>query len=494
MRAPTRPMRSSPLALVALALAACSSDPDPGGAPADGAVDVPLVDGGSVIDTGTPRDTGTDRGAPRDIAAPDTGPAFDTGPATDMGEAPDIVTEDAGAVVDAEAAIDVGAAVDAEAAIDAGAAVDTGSAVDVVTAVDTGSAVDVVAAVDTGPRIDVVTAVDTGPRVDVVAPVDTGPRVDVVTAVDTGPRIDVVTVTDTGVRQDVPVVVDTGPDVPPRIDAGPAPVDAGVVPTVTGLPRINAALKATLREVFARGQTAGLRANVFAKVGDSITSSESFLLDFGPTAGPSFNLGAYTALDPTRVFFSATLVTDRHSSFDRESVAALTGWTTADALVGDGMIIRQEIAALRPAIAIVMLGSADVEVTELGAYRSNLTRIGQILLAGGTIPVLSTIPDRTDNASNAERFPAFNTVIREVAAALRVPLQDYALALAPLPRHGVSDDGVHPSVYRSPAGRNESAYFTAAALGFGYNVRNLLALATLAHVRAVVFADGAPDP
>jgi hypothetical protein len=267
-----------------------------------------------------------------------------------------------------------------------------------------------------------------------------------------------------------------------------------VVPTVTGLPRIDAALKATLREVFARGQTAGLRANVFAKLGDSITSSESFLADFGPTAGPSFNLGAHTALDPTRVFFGATLVTDRHSSFDRESVAALTGWTTADALIGDGMIIRQEIAALRPAIAIVMLGSADVEVTELGAYRSNLTRIGQLLLAGGTIPVLSTIPDRTDNASNTARFPAFNTVIREVAAALRVPLQDYALALAPLPRHGVSDDGVHPSVYRSPAGRNESAYFTAAALGFGYNVRNLLALATLAHVRAVVFADGAPDP
>lgn len=428
MRAPTRPMRSSPLALVALALAACSSDPDPGGAPADGAVDVPLVDGGSVIDTGTPRDTGTDRGAPRDIAASDTGPATDTGPAIDMGEVPDVgeasdvVTEDVGAVVDAEAAIDV------------------------------------------------------------------------VTAVDTGPRIDVVTVTDTGVRPDVPVVVDTGPDVPPRIDAGPAPVDAGVVPTVTGLPRIDTALKATLREVFARGQTAGLRANVFAKLGDSITSSESFLADFGPTAGPSFNLGAHTALDPTRVFFGATLVTDRHSSFDRESVAALTGWTTADALIGDGMIIRQEIAALRPAIAIVMLGSADVEVTELGAYRSNLTRIGQLLLAGGTIPVLSTIPDRTDNASNTARFPAFNTVIREVAAALRVPLQDYALALAPLPRHGVSDDGVHPSVYRSPAGRNESAYFTAAALGFGYNVRNLLALATLAHVRAVVFADGAPDP
>ena len=428
MRAPTRPMRSSPLALVALALAACSSDPDPGGARADGAVDVPLVDGGSVIDTGTPRDTGTDRGAPRDIAASDTGPATDTGPAIDMGEVPDVgeasdvVTEDVGAVVDAEAAIDV------------------------------------------------------------------------VTAVDTGPRIDVVAVTDTGVRPDVPVVVDTGPDVPPRIDAGPAPVDAGVVPTVTGLPRIDTALKATLREVFARGQTAGLRANVFAKLGDSITSSESFLADFGPTAGPSFNLGAHTALDPTRVFFGATLVTDRHSSFDRESVAALTGWTTADALIGDGMIIRQEIAALRPAIAIVMLGSADVEVTELGAYRSNLTRIGQLLLAGGTIPVLSTIPDRTDNASNTARFPAFNTVIREVAAALRVPLQDYALALAPLPRHGVSDDGVHPSVYRSPAGRNESAYFTAAALGFGYNVRNLLALATLAHVRAVVFADGAPDP
>ena len=60
--------------------------------------------------------------------------------------------------------------------------------------------------------------------------------------------------------------------------------------------------------------------------------------------------------------------------------------------------------------------------------------------------------------------------------------------------HGVSEDGMDPSIYHLPDGRVEAAYFTPAALSYGYNVRNLLTLATLAHVRTVVFDDGPPDP
>jgi hypothetical protein len=292
---------------------------------------------------------------------------------------------------------------------------------------------------------------------------------------------------------DAPVAAMDVPAPPP--DAGSPRADAGAQPMVVGVPRIDAALKATLRAMYLRGMAAGQRPAVFAKMGDSITESASFLSDFGPASGtPSFDLGAYTALDPTRAFFNATLVDATHSSFDRPSLAAQAGWTAARALDSDAALLRQELAALRPAVAVVMFGSADIEATEVATFRANLTRVVQLVAAANVIPVLSTVPDRTDNPSNIAQGPAFNAVIREVAAAQHVPLEDYWTALQPLPQHGVSEDGVHPSIYRRPGGSTEAAYFTVPALAYGYNVRNLVTLATLAHVRAVVFDDGPPDP
>ncbi|MDB4932546.1 MAG: multifunctional acyl-CoA thioesterase and protease and lysophospholipase, partial [Myxococcaceae bacterium] len=295
---------------------------------------------------------------------------------------------------------------------------------------------------------------------------------------------------------DVVAAVDAGADVPaPPGDTGVPRADAGPALAVTGVPRIDASLKAAMRAMYLRGMAAGRRAAVFAKLGDSITESASFLADFGPASGtPSFDLGAYTALEPTRAFFNATLVDASHSSFDRASLGAQAGWTAARALDDDAALVRQELAALRPAVAIVMFGSADIEATEVATFRANLTRVVQLVAAADVIPVLSTIPDRTDSPSTTAAGPAFNAAIREVAAAQRVPLEDYWAALQPLPNHGVSDDGVHPSIYRRPGGGTEAAYFTAAALAYGYNVRNLVTLATLAHVRAVIFDDGPPDP
>ena len=261
------------------------------------------------------------------------------------------------------------------------------------------------------------------------------------------------------------------------------------------VPALDAPTRAHVRELFARGAAAGLRSDVFSKLGDSITESQSFLSDFGPASGtPSWNLGSYTALEPARAYFNATLVDATHSSFDRPSLAAITGWTSGDALDDGAMLLRQELTAIRPSVAIVMFGSADIDVTELATYRSNLTRVVQIILAANVIPVLSTIPNRTDSPTTAALGPSFVAAIREVAAAQHIPLQDYWAALEPLPRHGVSDDGVHPSVYRVPGGGPEAAYFVPEALAYGYNVRNLQTLATLAHVRSVVFEDGPADP
>ena len=509
----------------ALALAACSSEPAAGdpstdvgatldsylglydrigmsnslgapeavdsGAPPGHVADAPLA----VLDSGTHDSSRSDTVDAIDVPTPDQGAAHDAGVATETGVI-DVGTEAADVPV---APVDVG--VDEPAApspVDSGVDVPVPVAprdvgVDVpVARVDVG--VDVpVAPVDVGVDVPVV-RVDVGVDVPVVR-VDVG--VDVpVAPVDVGVDVPVAPV---DVGFDVPVAPrDTGPDIVAvpdlGVDVGPPPVDVGVFPMVTGVPRIDEALKASMRAVYLRGLAAGNRPAVFVKVGDSITHSESYLADYGPTSGMTrWNFGAYTAFQPTMAYFNATLVDDRHSSFDRESLAADSGWTSTRAILGDGALLRQELSALRPSVALVMLGSGDVDVNEVPVFRANLTRVVQIILGANVIPVLSTIPRRTNSATTIMMWPFFVTAIREVAAAQGVPLQDYWTAMEPLPVNGLSEDGEHPSVYRAPGGSPESTDFTPAALAYGYNVRNLQTLATLAHVRAVIYLDGPAD-
>ncbi|TAK20025.1 MAG: hypothetical protein EPO40_32515 [Myxococcaceae bacterium] len=493
----------------ALALAACSSEPASGGpsadvaapeavdsgAPPGNAADVPRA----ALDSGTHDSSRSGAVDAIEVPTPDQGAAHDAGFATETAVI-DAGTEAADAPV---APLDLG--VDEPAAP---VPVDSGVDVPVpVVARDVGVDVPVVR-VDAGVDVPVPVVVrDVGVDVPVpVARVDVG--VDVpVARVDVGvdvpvARVDVgvdVPVAPLDVGVDVPVAPrDTGPDIVAvpdlGVDVGPPPVDVGVFPMVTGVPRIDEALKASMRAVYLRGLAAGNRPAVFVKVGDSITHSDSYLADYGPTSGMTrWNFGAYAAFQPTMAYFNATLVDDRHSSFDRESLAADSGWTSTRALVGDGALLRQELSALRPSVALVMLGSGDVDVNEVSVFRANLTRVVQIILGANVIPVLSTIPRRTNSATTIMMWPFFVTAIREVAAAQGVPLQDYWTAMEPLPVNGLSEDGEHPSVYRAPGGSPESTDFSPAALAYGYNVRNLQTLATLAHVRAVIYLDGPAD-
>ena len=138
------------------------------------------------------------------------------------------------------------------------------------------------------------------------------------------------------------------------------------------------------------------------------------------------------------------------NSFNRSSACATAGWTTDDALAGgsDAPLYR-ELAAIRPAWAIVMYGTNDVDRNTVGAFSANLNRIVDIIEAAGTVPALSTIPDRYDGSDREARAMQIDAAIRGIAAARHVPLLDYWAALQPLPTHGVSADGIHPTVYLS---------------------------------------------
>jgi lysophospholipase L1-like esterase len=95
-------------------------------------------------------------------------------------------------------------------------------------------------------------------------------------------------------------------------------------------------------------------------------------------------------------------------------------------------------------------------------------------LENGVIPVLSTLPE-FQRPGGAARVAELNGIITRLAREYDVPLWDYHAALEPLPNHGLSSDGVHPSFLTPSA----SADFTPQNLQYGQTVRNLTALQAL---------------
>ena len=129
--------------------------------------------------------------------------------------------------------------------------------------------------------------------------------------------------------------------------------------------------------------------------------------------------------------------------------------------------------------AIVMYGTNDLERYDAGTYHGYMSQIIDVIENHATVPILSTIPARTDDGAHAARVQSFNDAVRSLAQARHLPLIDYHYALSSLPNQGVSWDGIHPSIYQVDA-----CVFTHEALQYGYNVRNLTALQMLARLQS----------
>ncbi len=269
--------------------------------------------------------------------------------------------------------------------------------------------------------------------------------------------------------------VTPGPDAPAR-DWGP-PMD----PTLS-VPALDAATVARVRALRALGATRGMRADVFAKIGDSITESASFLSDIGHGW---HELGAHAYLAPTVAHFSRTTFADGSNSFSRSSACAMGGWVAAYALAMDPMsALRGEMDYTRPAYAVVMYGTNDLDRITPEEFTRDMTRILDIIESYGSVPVLSTIPDRLDRPDAGMRVPPFNAAIRAMAAARHLPLMDYWRALQDLPRKGIDPDGIHPSAYVT-SGNVACGLLTPDGLRYGYNLRNLVTLFALDRLRGL---------
>jgi len=253
------------------------------------------------------------------------------------------------------------------------------------------------------------------------------------------------------------------------------------------VPALDAPTRAHVRELFARGAAAGLRPDVFSKLGDSITESGSFAQDIGHGW---YELGAFTELEPVIAWFRRrTLQGPDENSFTRGSAAATAGWESSQLLEGgDRCPVERELQVMRGAFTVLMVGTNDAERSSAGTLAANLSQIVDRVERRGVVTLLSTIPEHHGSDAARAEARAINGRIRALAAARHLPLIDYHAAMASLPSEGVSDDLVHPSVFVDH-GDTRAAVFTAEGLRYGYNVRNLLLLLGL---RRVLDAAGVP--
>jgi lysophospholipase L1-like esterase len=148
-----------------------------------------------------------------------------------------------------------------------------------------------------------------------------------------------------------------------------------------------------------------------------------------------------------------------------------------------------ELKRKRPSIVFIMYGTNDLERSaDTATFQRNLTTMVHQSLAAGVIPVLSTIPPRTDSFSS--RVDNYNQAIISVAQHNQVPLWNYwrVFQRVDLVDNGLDPDGIHPNVYQ----QDQGADFGQIALQYGYNQRNLTAIQILDLIRNVVILDGPP--
>lgn len=255
------------------------------------------------------------------------------------------------------------------------------------------------------------------------------------------------------------------------------------------LPDPNPLVLTHLRAVAAHGEQLGRRTDAFMKVGDSNTASTDYLVPLGAPGYDPVGSGL-SAIDPRLV---DTLVTYRHpvdpsgaNSFTRSGLSEHPGWRIEDTLP----TIPQEVSAVNPAVALVLIGTNDVVwYSDVATYEARLRQLLSELEGEGVIPLLSTLPeDHYNNSAYSARVPQYNQAIADVADEFRLPVVNLWRALEPLPNTGLKPDELHLTV--SP---NGGGAFQPADLQYAQNLRAVLMLQSLRLLEDRVFpAAGAP--
>lgn len=239
-----------------------------------------------------------------------------------------------------------------------------------------------------------------------------------------------------------------------------------------------------IRSIYQQGLQMGNRADVFTKVGDCESAGAGFLRAFGYNSY-QYNLGDYGSLQSVIDRYDSTSPrADADNSFTYTGVAAHNGftvWAVLDSRWADRRVCNKNESPLeceyrltKPAVAIIMLGSADLHVMDMQQFQDGLRHIVIYTLNSGTVPILSTFPGHPERY---EQTKAFNWAMTVVAQEFGVPVMDLWQGLQYLPNQGMVADGFHMT---APPDDDLAGIFTQRYLeNYGMTIRNLMSLQAL---------------
>ncbi len=245
-----------------------------------------------------------------------------------------------------------------------------------------------------------------------------------------------------------------------------------------------------LRAIYEEGQRQGLSPDLFTKIGDCMTSSESFLR---PIAEGKYALGPYTSLQAVIDRYEGKPVRTGDSgldSFSNPSLAAASGFNAAAVLDStwndpelcevDESPLACELRLVRPAVALIMFGTNDLKSLTPEQFDYYLRLVVAQTINRGVIPILSTFPNQP---GQVEKSIFFNQIVVRVAQDYTIPLINLWRAFDPLPNQGI--DPQEPTHMTKPTS-GEVASFIEADLQAGHNLHNLLTLQALEGLLKVI--------
>ncbi|MCA9523732.1 MAG: SGNH/GDSL hydrolase family protein [Myxococcales bacterium] len=260
-------------------------------------------------------------------------------------------------------------------------------------------------------------------------------------------------------------------------------------------------IKARLRTLYLEGLALGNRPHVFAKIGASLEDVPTYFL--GCMGTSKMDLADHDALQPSVDFFAQPIDASNPSenSFNRDSLAAISGWTASDALAlrydnNTKSAIEKELETIKPAFAIVAFGGNDMRDyswrgdDDVLSFLPRFIEVVELLLAHKTIPILRTLKREDGTGRYVERIHHFNAILYMVAQTYELPMMDLYTAIGDIPTAITSADGIHLTSYSN--GGVKTCAFTPAALQYGNNIYNLLALESLDRLRRVIVDDEPP--
>lgn len=250
------------------------------------------------------------------------------------------------------------------------------------------------------------------------------------------------------------------------------------LPPAGNAPAITGSISQRAIQIYRQGIQRGNNPAAFSKVGDSITANQPFLAAF---ASGNYELGSFGYLQETIDYYRGSFGRASQAASSAFNAAAVLSeiWADPNLCAPNESPLACEYRLNRPSIALIMLGSVDMQLYSVSEYEGYMTSIVQVSINHGTIPVLTTFPNRQDFYWNES--VAFNDVIRRIAGREQIPLIELREPALALPDNGVGPDKFHLSQKD-----NRRVVFNNDEHQWGLSLRDLLTLQMLDTIRRSV--------